>query len=223
MKLIKMIAALGLAAGLSACAGAPISNSETVTRSAPSTATPDVAPVLTAQSADWQLKDVRVRVSGKLSVSEANMYYPVADIVWRGDPYGERRAQVAKILDDGMTAGLRHLKGPRPVYFDIELHRFHSLTEKARAVTGGVHNIIYTLTVIDAATGQALHGPIRMEVDLKAYGGQRALIAERQGLTQKVRIQSHLAGTMRKNFHGGQPVQVVTRPALEAEDVYTGG
>lgn len=221
MKLTKLIAALSLAVGLSACASSgPIS--ETATRNAADASSTLVAPELTARSADWRLADVRVRVSGDLRVSEANRYYPIADIVWREDPFGDRRAQVAKILDDGMTAGLTHLNGSRPVFFDVDLSRFHSLSEKARYSVGGVHNIEFTLTVIDAATGVALHGPIDMEIDLKAYGGEQAFAAERQGLTQKVRIQNHLASSMRKAFNGGQEMRVVARTAVIAQDIYTG-
>ncbi|SHF77864.1 hypothetical protein SAMN05444273_11230 [Litoreibacter ascidiaceicola] len=220
MKFMKLIAGLAVAVGLSACASSgPIS--ETATRNAP-----DVAPVvgaeLTARSADWRLADVRVNVSGDLKVSEANRYYPIADIVWREDPYGDRRAQVAKILDDGLTSGLTHLKGDRPVFFDINLSRFHSLTEKTRVSIGGVHNIIYTLTVVDAATGVALHGPIEMEIALKAFGGDQAFEAERRGQTQKVRIQTHLASLMRQAFNGGQEMRVVARAAVAPQDVYTG-
>lgn len=220
MTLTKIIAALALAAGLSACATIP--QTDTPTRNAPE-AGGLVAANLTAQSANWTLSDVRVLVPAALSVSEANRYYPVGDIVWRGDTYGDRRAQVAKILDDGLTAGLTHLKGERPVYFDITLHRFHSLSEKARAVTGGVHNIVYSLTVVDATTGLALHGPIEMQIDLKAYGGDQAYAAERQGLTQKVRIQNHLASLMRKNFDGGLEMRIVeTAGPIAPRDVYTG-
>lgn len=220
MKLIKFVAALAFAAGLSACASTAPNVS--TTRNA-TEATPIVGVDLTAQSAGWSLADVRVRVSGELRVSEANRYYPVADIVWREDPFGDRRMQVAKIMDDGLTAGLSHLKGERPVYFDIEMKRFHALTEKARYSVGGVHNMIFTLTVVDAATGVALHGPIDMEVDLKAYGGDQAFAAERKGLTQKVRIQSHLAGIMRRGFNGGQAFKVVTRSAaIVGQDVDTG-
>ncbi|EPX81295.1 DUF6778 family protein [Litoreibacter arenae] len=206
MKFTNLIGALALVAGLSACA--TVGGGSSGNAADPVSAVPAE---LTALSAQWRLSDVRVNVSEDLSVSEANLYYPVADIVWREDPFGDRRAQVAKIVDDGMTAGLTHLKGPQRVFFDVNLHRFHSLSEKARYSIGGVHNIIYTLTVVDAATGAALHSPIKMEIDLKAYGGDEALAAERKGLTQKVRIQSHLASVMRQAFNGGQEMRVVAQ------------
>ncbi|WP_298261594.1 DUF6778 family protein [uncultured Litoreibacter sp.] len=216
----KLIAGLALALGLSACAS---SNHSTVatTRNA-ADLTPVVTPELTIRSAEWALADVRVRVPGDLKVSEANRYYPIADIVWREDPFGDRHAQVAQIMDDGLTQGLSHLTGERPVYFDITVSRFHSLTEKARYSVGGVHNIVYTLTVVDAATGVALHGPIEMKTALKAFGGDQAFAAERRGETQKVRIRSHLASIMRQAFNGGKEMRVVAKAAVAPQDAYTG-
>lgn len=190
MKLTKMLAGFALAVGLSACAS-------------PNTSTA-VSPELVALSANWRLVDVRVNVPSDLSVSEANRYYPGADIVWRGDPFGDRRAQVAKIVDDGMTRGLVHLRGKQPVIFDVTLSRFHSLTEKARNSIGGVHNIIYTMSVIDARSGKPLHSPIVKEIGLEAFGGNEAYKAEREGQTQKVRIQNYLAGLMRQTFIGAK-------------------
>ena len=198
MKLTKIAAVLVVALGLSACAPAG-SYQSAGTRLSPAS-----AQKLAAVSAEWRLADVKVNVSDSLKVSEANLYYPVADIVWREDPFGDRRAQVAKIVDDGMTAGLTHLNGKRRVIFDVQLHRFHSLSEKARYSVGGVHNIILTLTVFDAASGVALISPFDMEIDLEAYGGDQALAAMRAGQTQKVRIKGHLAGVMRKTFPGGR-------------------
>jgi len=66
----------------------------------------------------WSLVDVRVETSSSLSVSEEDIYYPRADIVWREDPAGNRYEQVSKILDNGLSRGLTHLDGPQPVYFD---------------------------------------------------------------------------------------------------------
>ncbi len=197
MTLFKTLVALVLVGGLSACGGA-----DPVTRG-PSAADAPLVPLeISGQAASWNVVDVRVNVPSTLKVSEANRYYPIADIVWREDPFGDRYAQVASIMDAGLTAGLTHLKGDRPVYFDITVSRFHSLTEKARYSVGGVHNMIFTLTVVDAASGQALHGPVKIELDLKAYGGSQAFAAERRGHTQKVRINSHLTNTMKRQFGG---------------------
>ncbi len=206
MKLVKTLGALLLACGLSACA-----SNGPVTRGADNAVKPLVPSEISALSAQWNVVDVRIDVPEELYASEANRYYPLADIVWRDDPYGNRHAQVAAVLDEGLSRGLTHLKGDRPVYFDIKLSRFHSLTEKARYSVGGVHNIIFDLTVVDAKTNIPLHGPVEIELNLKAYGGARAFEAERRGHTQKVRILSHLTGTMRRQFPGlGLPRQAAS-------------
>jgi hypothetical protein len=44
------------------------------------------------------VNDIKVNVSRELRVSEAELYYPVADIVWRGDVRGDRYEQVSAIL-----------------------------------------------------------------------------------------------------------------------------
>lgn len=200
MSILRSIIFLAFAGALSACGSFDV-----VSRGADRPVTSLVPPTMSDMSMGWNVIDVRVDVPSNLRVSEANVYYPLADIVWREDPFGDRYAQVQKIMDDGLTRGLTHLNGPRPVYFDITMSRFHSLTEKTRYSVGGVHNMIFTLTVIDAATGLRLHGPVKIELDLKAYGGAQAFAAERRGHTQKVRILSHLTNTMRRQFAGNLP------------------
>ncbi|NOX39651.1 MAG: hypothetical protein GXP05_03795 [Alphaproteobacteria bacterium] len=55
--------------------------------------------VKSSRSLKWHVQDVRVNVADSLSVSEANRLIPNADIVWRGDPYGDRRVQIEDIID----------------------------------------------------------------------------------------------------------------------------
>ncbi len=157
------------------------------------------------QAAKWNVVGVRVIVPAELDVSEANSYYPRGDIVWRDDPPGDRRAQVAKVMFDGISEGLKHLRGPQAVDFEIVVQRFHSLSEKTRASVGGVHNMRFTLAVIDRATGTRIVKPIQFEPDLNAYGGAQATAAERRGDTQKVRIKRHLGNVMRLEFPGNLP------------------
>lgn len=157
------------------------------------------------QAAKWNVAGVRVIVPAELEVSEANSYYPRGDIVWRDDPPGDRRAQVAKLMFDGISDGLKHLNGPQDVDFQITVRRFHSLSEKTRASVGGVHNMRFTLAVIDRATGTQIVSPILFEPDLNAYGGAQATAAERRGDTQKVRIKRHLGNVMRLEFPGNLP------------------
>lgn len=46
----------------------------------------------------WHVHDVSVHVAANKTVSDNNVYAPQADIVWHGDPQGNRREQVSKII-----------------------------------------------------------------------------------------------------------------------------
>ncbi len=147
------------------------------------------------EARNWRVVEVDVQVPETLTVSEANTYAPDADIVWRGDPPGNRYAQVDAIVTTGLRRGAAGLKGRRPVRLIATVTEFHALTEKTRRTLGnaGVHNISFTAQVVDARTGKPLTPPDHIKADLVAYSGARAIEAEREGLTQKVRITNHLA------------------------------
>jgi hypothetical protein len=179
---------LAVVLGLAACG-----TSGTVTRGpAPAALTlatsgpRPVAPLYTVEAVD-------ITVPHTLKVSEANTYLPVADIVWRGDPPGDRYAQVASILADGLRAGTIDMThGPR-VQVEVVLTRFHALTEKTRYTFGGNHAIHFDMTVRDVATGAILDGPRRIVADVKASGGARAIAEEQMGRTQRVVIVERLS------------------------------
>ncbi len=177
---IRLLAALAIAAGLSACGAAPRDSGTDA-----------------EMPAALNVAETRVDVPPGLKVSEKNRYYPSGDIVWRGDPPGDRHAQVAAIFRDAAARGTAGMTGGTPVIVEIEVERFHSLTEKARYSVGGVHDINFVLTLRDPETGQVLNGPRRVQADLKAYGGQAAIAADQRGETQKVRITDHLAEVIR--------------------------
>ncbi len=149
---------------------------------------------------DYKVVDVRVNVPESLTVSEANSLIPQADIVWHGDPYGDRRAQIATVIRDGMMAGARNLEGARPVIVEIEVARFHALTPRARYTVGGNHNIDFWMTVRDAESGEVLEPRRFVDTDLPAYGGTRAVEAEARGETQKVRIQTFMAEVLQREL-----------------------
>ena len=92
------------------------------------------------------------------------------------------------------------MAGATPVILDVTAVRFHSLTEKARYTVGGVHNIIFDLTVRRASTGEALAPTRRVEADLPALGGTAAVEADRQGQTQKVRVHAFLQQVIRQEL-----------------------
>ncbi|SLN12963.1 hypothetical protein PSA7680_00231 [Pseudoruegeria aquimaris] len=195
MNKFKLTAAIGLIAALSAC-----STPQVVSRYAPIEGGLAGDSAAVALRRDYNVVDLRVTVPRDLKVSEANSYYPRADIVWRGDAYGDRYQQVAAIFEEGMTRGAAAFKGSRDVIVDIRVTRFHSLTEKTRYTIGGTHSIKFEMTVRDAKTGEVIEGPRRVSADLDGYGGQRAIEAERAGQTQKVRITDHLAREIQRQL-----------------------
>ena len=146
----------------------------------------------------WYVREVRVNVPETLKVSEANLYLPKADIVWREDPFGDRRAQVRRIVEMAASQAAIGLEGEAPAVLDIKLKRFHALSQKARATVGGVHRIDFDVTLRDAGTGAALAEPFPVEIRLKAYGGQRAIEAEMRGETQKLRISREITAALRR-------------------------
>lgn len=187
----RIVTALILALGLSACSTYDLATRNTVAEDSARTATAPVA--LPAIS----VVDTKIVVPRSLQVSEANTYYPMGDIVWRGDAFGDRHAQIEAILGESMALARNGHTGTVPAVVEIELRRFHSLTEKTRYSVGGVHSIRFNLTLRDPKTGAALAPTRDIRADLREYGGARAMEAERQGLTQKLRVTRHLANVLR--------------------------
>ncbi len=189
MAMGKILAALVLALGASACASV-----DTASRNAPY----DVPSTeMAAPAPSYALESFDVLVPTTLKVSEANLYYPPGDIVWRGDAPGDRYQQVKAIFDESVRLGAYPLDGAMPVRVEIEVTRFHALTEKTRYTVGGVHSIEFIMTIIEPETGTVLRGPKPITASLVAYGGQMAIQAEARGLTQKYRITQHLARVVR--------------------------
>lgn len=143
----------------------------------------------------WRVVAVDVTVPRTLTVSEANSFAPNADIVWREYPYADRYEQVDAIITTAATRGVADLQGKREVKLLITVQQFHALSEKARAVlqNSGVHDISFTAQVVDAQTNTPLLEPDLIKADLVAFVGDQAVAAEKQGLSQKVRITSHVA------------------------------
>ncbi len=141
----------------------------------------------------WNVVGVSVNVPDELTTTEENSYTPNADIVWHGEPRGDRRAQVAAILRDGIARGSRDLNGAQNVKLNVQLQEFHAVTPIARErAPSAVHNISYIIQVTDARTGQIISAPEQIRADLEAYTGLRAVEATFNGQTQKVRITDHL-------------------------------
>lgn len=180
----RVIAALVAAVTLAGCAG----SFET------SYAKPPPAEV----TREWRVVDVNVIAPGELTVSTRNSFAPGGDIVWWGDPPGDRRAQVAAIVEDGIRQGSAVVSGPRPVTITARLLQFHAVTPMAVSrAPAAVHNIAYEFQVFDQASGQALTSPAVINADLDAFVGAQAITAAVEGQTQKVRITQHIANVTR--------------------------
>ncbi|MDA0223761.1 MAG: hypothetical protein O3A08_08235 [Proteobacteria bacterium] len=186
--------AMAAAVLLGACSGVQ------TTRNAPIETLPTQIGMQATTGGNWHVQEVRVNVPETLTVSEANLYVPASDIVWREDPYGDRRAQVKAIVELSMQQAFIGMQGAQAVIVDVELRRFHALSQKSRASVGGVHKIHFDVTVRDAETGRQLLDTFPISASLKAYGGQKAIDAEMRGETQKVRISRHITEVMKQVF-----------------------
>lgn len=188
MKMRHFIGLAALAVSVAGCASV-----ETVSRDVPM-----IAPQLESMAAQTQIqrsydvRDIRVSFPADLSISEANSYYPIADVVWRGDPFGDRRTQIAQIFATSFRQGSSDLQGDMPVIVGINVERFHSLTERTRYSIGGTHSIRFGLTIYHGETGAIVEDTRIITADLVALGGQAAVMAEARGETQKSRIITHL-------------------------------
>ncbi|MCY4336469.1 MAG: hypothetical protein OXC60_17580 [Litoreibacter sp.] len=141
----------------------------------------------------WRVSNVQVVIPDDLTTSDQNSYAPNFDIVWHGEAAGDRRSQVKRLLEEGVTEGAKGLRGRKPVTLQLVLAQFHAVTPIAvQRAPEAVHDIRYTMTVFDSA-GNRLTEPEFISADLPAFVGQQAFVSAQQGQTQRVRIREHLA------------------------------
>lgn len=171
-------------------------------------ARPDQTVALTREKVlheQYDVQGINISVPTSLTTSEANSFHPNVDIVWRGDAPGDRYAQVKAIFETAMARGTETMhKGPA-VVVDIEVTKFHAVTQKTRFTVGGIHNMRFWLTVRDAATGAVIQGPRMINADCHAAGGALAIQEDAAGLTQKVVVTNRLAEVIRRELSA--PVQ----------------
>ena len=201
MKMLKTVLSLGLILGLSACM-----NSGATTRGqGPSPilglATNDGRAVVDKRVAlPLNVVKVDVSVPMTLRVSEANTWLPNADIVWRGEARGNRWEQVETIFDEAAKVGTADLTKGLAVVAEVEVTRFHCLTEKTRATMGGNHAMQFMLTLRDAATGEIVDGPRLVVADTRASGGSKAIAEDYAGRTQRVVVVERLAQVLHREL-----------------------
>ena len=174
------------------------------------TAYPDAAPA--AARSQWRVAKVNVTVPSELTTTEQNSFVPKADIVWHGDPLGDRKAQVAAVVKAGIEEGFEGLRGRENVVANVTLRRFHALTPKAfhRAPDDtGVHSVAFDLVISDARTGAVLAGPTRIEADMPATMAPDLANTPNAapGPVWKKEIQSHIAATIRSWLGTGPDIR----------------
>ena len=181
---LKTIAVLAITLFLAACGGTYRTYYE--------------APVDASVSRNWRVVDVAVRVPDQLTVSEERALVPRADIVWREDPPGDRKAQIAAVLRDAIGRGAAPLRGSQPVRFLVTVRRFHALTFEAetRLSDSGVHNIEFDLAVVDSRSGAVIRGPELIEASVPAFSGAEAIRRRNAGESQRSVISNHVASVI---------------------------
>ena len=156
-------------------------------------------PLDPATSKGWRISAIAVSVPEDLSVSDNNSLAPNADIVWHGDPPGDRRAQVKAIVETAARSATRGLSGSTSAQLNIVVSEFHGVTPAAVArAPGAVHNITLTAQVTNARTNVPLTGPVQIRADLPALVGAAAFsTGEQLGEIQKSRVTAHITETLR--------------------------
>lgn len=202
VKAVKLGTALGLVAALAACgAGGPATRSAAthgVTLATAGGGKPGHGVQTVTMPLD--VRGIAVSVPRDLRVSEAEVFYPIADIVWRGEARGDRYAQVQAIYDEAAAAAVAPLKSGIPVVAEIEVTRFHCVTDKTRYTIGGVHSLKFLLTIRHAETGEILSGPREVNADVAAPGGQAAVAQDYAGITQRDVVRQRLANVIRREL-----------------------
>ena len=189
MKLFKLTVLACVAALVSGCM-----QTEPVTRNL----TPQVAivgaetPVLRS----YDVREVNITVPETLTVSEANSIKPRADIVWRGDAYGNRHEQLTALFEAAAAQGAENLDGAIPVVVDFQLTKFHGLTQRTRYNYGGDYDIHFILTVRHAVTGEIIEGPRMVEHELDNPSGEEIVAMETRGITEKMFVSAFIVNML---------------------------
>jgi len=217
MNLLRLPLSLLMALGLAACAGPqPASRGMAqpepgLSLLAPADVSADIPAGVVVMQPKYRVAEVRVSVPRSLTASEANTFHPNADIVWRGDPRGDRHVQVTQLFNAALIEGTAGMAAGPEVVVEVVVTRFHCLTEKTRYTVGGVHSMKFDLTVRDKATGAILEGPRPVVADVKASGGAAAIAEDQAGRTQKVVVIERLSEVIRRELSAP-----VSGPAAEA-------
>ncbi len=213
-----LLVLLPVALGLSGCTG--VTSDGRIQAEAKPFGAPISVSAGTVES--WRLSRVDVNVPASLTVSrDPNEQFPRNEIVWYGEPYGDRRAQVRRIVGEAVQAGASGLNGRRGVVLDVDLKLFHAVTP--RAVSNRYyawHDIQFVIQVRDARDGAVLATSVPINADLEAYRGEEAKAAAARGDTQKARISSRIMSVVHAWLQSSgatiNPPRITTRRAAPA-------
>ncbi|MBV7379385.1 DUF6778 family protein [Maritimibacter dapengensis] len=191
MRLFRILASLLALAALSACMGSTErSYEEAVVTGSATGGDPALA------KGPYTVRSANVTVPESLTVSEKNEIKPRADIVWHGDPAGDRHAQVDAIMTAALKQGVSAMRGPKSVVLDVTMTRFHAVTPRTRERNPlGAHEIGFAYQLSDARTGEPVGPGGTFDGAFKSYYGAAARAAEARGVSQKVRITNYVAQT----------------------------
>src|SRR5690606_659490 len=127
----------------------------------------DYVPLQATVSRDWRVTRVDVSVPEALRVSDENRLVPDADIVWHGDPPGDRKAQVSALVREAIRQGASGLHGRRAVAIQATVLQFHAVTPITLATApSAVDSLRLAVQVSDARTGEVLLAPVRIDADM---------------------------------------------------------
>ncbi len=141
---------------------------------------------------NYDVQGFIVRVPRSMRVSEANSIHPDATIVWRGEPLGDRHAQVHTIVSDAARDAFDSSNGGTPAVVDMNVTFFHAMSDRTRATTGGWHTVNFDLALRDPDTNELLRPVEKVVTQITGFGGEVAERAVVRGETQKYRIKRHL-------------------------------
>lgn len=144
-----------------------------------------------------------------LLVSESDGFFPNADVVWRGDPAGDRLQQIAALFGEAANRTKLFINSDIPIIADIELVRFHGITQRLRRGLGGSYAISFYLTVRDARNGAVIEQRRLIQTKLRAPGGAEARELEAAGRTERVQVIAFLVEVLRAELTSGP---VATQP-----------
>ncbi|MDK3072420.1 hypothetical protein QO034_04780 [Sedimentitalea sp. JM2-8] len=148
-------------------------------------------------SQTWRVTAVNVTVPDSLTVSDENSFLPRADIVWHGDPPGDRRAQVQKIVAASAKTAVSGLRGNRPVALNMTVQAFHGVSPIALArAPEAVYAMAFLAQITDARTGTALTPLTHIQADTPALVGEAGINAAQFGPTQTEQVSSHIVATL---------------------------